>query len=77
MRLFDLTSGAAKLEMALKTLETKAADIGDDWSDDAYARFLETYLEPIRPRLKTMVDAVHRLSEVLSTAERQCHDENS
>ena len=27
--------------------------------------------------MKTMIDAIHRLSEVLNTAERQCRDENS
>jgi uncharacterized protein YukE len=77
MRLWDLTGGAAKLELALKTLQTKTAEIGEAWGDDAYTRFLETYLEPIEPRLKTMIDAIHRLSEVLNTAERQCRDENS
>ncbi len=77
MRLWDLTAGAAKLELALKTLQTKTADIGEAWSDEAYDRFLETYLEPIEPRMKTMIDAIHRLSEVLNTAERQCRDENS
>ena len=77
MRLWDLTSGAAKLELALKTLQTKTADIGEAWGDDAYVRFLETYIEPIQPRMKTMIDAIHRLSEVLNSAERQCGDENS
>ena len=77
MRLWDLTGGTAKLELALQTLHAKVADIGDAWSDEAYARFLETYLEPIEPRMKTMIDAIHRLSEVLNTAERQCSDENS
>ncbi len=77
MRLWDLTAGVAKLELALKTLQTKTAEIGDAWSDEAYTRFLETHLEPIEPRMKTMIDAIHRLSEVLNTAERQCRDENS
>jgi len=77
MRPCDPTSGGAKLELALKTLAAKTADIGDEWSDDAYARFLETYLEPIRPRLKTMIDAIHRLSEVLNMAEQQCRDEHA
>jgi uncharacterized protein YukE len=77
MRVWDLTAGTAKLELALKTLQTKAADIGEAWSDDAYGRFLETYLEPIAPRMKTLVDAIHRLSEVLNNAERRCGDDNS
>ncbi len=77
MRAWDLTGGTAKLELALKTLQAKTAEIGEAWSDEAYARFLETYLEPIEPRMKTLIDAIHRLSEVLNTAERQCRDENS
>jgi uncharacterized protein YukE len=70
-----MNGGAAKLDMALKTLQTKVADIGEAWSDDAYARFLETYMEPISPSMKAMIDAVHRLAEVLNAAERQCRDE--
>ena len=77
MRAWDLTAGTAKLELALKTLQAKTAEIGESWTDEAYARFLETYLEPIQPRMKTMIDAIHRLSEVLDAADRQCHDENS
>jgi uncharacterized protein YukE len=77
MRLWDLTAGAAKLELAVETLQNKVADIGEAWNDDAYARFLQTYLEPIHPRMKTMLDAIHRLSEVLNAAERQCCDEDS
>jgi uncharacterized protein YukE len=76
MRPCDLTSGAAKLELALRTLEAKMADISDAWSDDAYNRFMEAYLEPVHPRLKTMIDAVHRLSEVMGSAEQQCRDEH-
>ena len=76
MRLWDLTGGAAKLELALKTLQVKATDIGEAWSDEPYACFVETYLEPLEPRMKTMIEAIHRLSEVLNTAERQCRDDN-
>ena len=52
------------------------ADIGEAWSDETYTRFIETYLEPIEPRMQTMIDAIHRLAEVLNTAERQCRDEH-
>ena len=76
MRLWDLTAGAAKLELSVQTLQSKVADIGEAWSDEAYSRFVETYLEPIEPRMKTLLDAIHRLSEVLNTAERQCRDED-
>jgi uncharacterized protein YukE len=75
MRLWDLTGGTSKLEMAMEMLQTRVADIGDAWSDDAYMRFVDTYLEPISPTMKTAIDAIHRLAEVLNTAERQCRDE--
>jgi hypothetical protein len=68
--------GAAKLELALTTLQTKVANIGEAWSDEPYTRFVESYLEPIEPRMKTMIDAIHRLAEVLSTSERECRDEH-
>jgi uncharacterized protein YukE len=77
MRLWDLTGGTAKLELALKTLQSKTAEIGEAWTDEAYVRFLETYVDPVEPRMKTMIEAIHRLSEVLNMAERQCRDENS
>ena len=77
MRLWDLSGGAAKLELARKILQTKAADIGEAWSDEPYERFVESYLEPIEPRMKTMIAAIHRLSEVLSAAERACRDESN
>jgi uncharacterized protein YukE len=76
MRLWDLTGGAAKLELALKTLQTRVADIGEAWSDETNARFVENYLQPIHPTMQTTIDAIHRLAEVLNTAERQCRDEN-
>jgi hypothetical protein len=77
MRLWDLSGGAAKLDLALKTLQAKAADIGEAWSDEAYNHFVESYLEPLDPRMKTMIEATHRLSEILNAAERQCRDEYS
>jgi hypothetical protein len=75
MRLWDLNGGAAKLELALTTLQTKVANIGEAWSDEPYTRFVESYLEPLEPRMKTMIDAIHRLAEVLNTSERECRDD--
>jgi uncharacterized protein YukE len=76
MRLWDLSGGTSKLEMAMELLQSRVAEIGEAWKDDAYMRFVETYLEPISPTMKTAIDAIHRLAEVLNTAERQCGDEN-
>ena len=72
-----MTAGSAKLELAWQTLQAKTTEIGDAWTDEAYARFVETYLQPIGPRVQTMIAAINRLSEVLNSAERQCRDEYS
>lgn len=75
MRNWDLTGGAAKLELALKTLRQTATEIEESWDDQNYRRFVETYVIPVEPRLRTMLEAIRRLAEVLDTAERQCRDE--
>ena len=75
MRNWDLTAGAAKLEMALKTLQHASAEIGESWDDATNERFQENYVAPIEPRVRTLLDALNRLAELLANAERQCRDE--
>jgi hypothetical protein len=75
MRHWDLSSGAAKLDQALKSLQAAGLEVGESWDDQTYQRFVETYLRPLEPRVKNMLTAVHRLAEVLAGAERQCGDD--
>ena len=75
MRRWDLAAGTAKMEMAYKQLQAASADIAESWADETNRRFVETYLAPVEPRLKVLLDAIHRLAEVLANAERQCRDE--
>ena len=42
------------------------------WNDEAHSKFQELYIEPVEPKVRNVLDAVRRLSEVLATAERQC-----
>lgn len=72
MRNWDLTSGAAKLELAMQSLQTARAEARQYWNDEAHDKFQETYLAPMEPKLRNLLDAVHRLAEVLANAERQC-----
>jgi hypothetical protein len=76
MRHWDLTSGAAKLDGALKSLRAAAAEIGESWDDENYRRFVETYIEPLEPRMKNLLTAVQGLAEVLAGAERACGEES-
>ena len=73
MKNCDLNTGSAKLEMTLKSLRTAAATVSEQWSDQAHRDFEETYLATAEPNVRDVLDAVKRLAEVLSSAERQCN----
>jgi uncharacterized protein YukE len=76
MKTWDLTAGAAKLEEAMKSLQTVSRELAESWNDDTRRRFQETYIEPLEPRLRNLLDALGRLAEVLSNAEHQCRDQS-
>jgi hypothetical protein len=77
MKRTNIYASAAKLELALKTLRTTIADVGPKWTDSARRDFEETYLEPIEPNVKNMIDAISHLTSVLAGAERECGDSES
>jgi hypothetical protein len=75
MKNFDISTGAAKLELALKTFRTTYGAVDPQWTDAARQSFTETYLAPVEPNVKNMLDAIARMAEVLGAAERQCGSE--
>ncbi len=72
MRGSDVYSSAAKLETALKTFQATLAAVDPQWTDVARREFQETYLEPMQPTVKDMLEAITRLAGVLTAAESQC-----
>jgi hypothetical protein len=74
MRTWDLNAGAAKLELAMKSLTGTSADVAERWSDERNLAFREEFIRPLDPKLRNLSDALHRLADVLATAERQCGD---
>jgi hypothetical protein len=72
MRNWDLNTGASKLELAMQSLFTAHSEVQQYWSDEAQRKFEEAYLLPLEPKMRGVLDAIHRLAEVLSSAERQC-----
>lgn len=72
MRRWDLTTGAAKLELAGESLRKAMIEATTHWDDQTNRNFQEKYLEPMRPKLRRAIDAVHRLQLVLAKAEREC-----
>ncbi len=72
MKNIDLNASAAKLELALKTFRTTFAGVDPLWTDAARRDFQATYLEPMEPKVRSMVQAITRLAGVLAGAEREC-----
>jgi hypothetical protein len=77
MKSANIQTSAAKLELALKTFRTTWAAVEPQWTDAARRDFHETYLAPIEPNLKNMLDSIGRLAAVLAVAESNCGSEGS
>jgi hypothetical protein len=72
MKNWDLTSGGAKLELAMQSLQLAATEAQHYWSDEAQRKFQEIYITPLEPNVRNVLDAIHRLAEVITNAEQQC-----
>jgi hypothetical protein len=72
MRNWDLTGGAARLSMAMKNLHKAVDQTSEHWDDVARQRFDRTYLEPLEPKMREVLEAVKRLEQVLLEADHAC-----
>jgi hypothetical protein len=72
MRNWDLNSPAVKLELSMQSLFAVTAEAGQYWSDQAQVKFQDSFILPLEPKVRGVLDSIHRLAEVLSEAERQC-----
>jgi hypothetical protein len=72
VRNWDLSGGAARLELAAEDLKAARADSSRYWHDGTSKRFDEMYLLPLDPKVRRALDAIHRLAEVLGQARREC-----
>ena len=74
MKTWDFNTGISVLEDALKTLQAIRLETGALWRDETSRKFQEAYLDPLEPKVRRVVDAVHGLAEVMQKAERDCGD---
>jgi hypothetical protein len=72
MKSWDLTSGASKLDMAIQSLRMASVEAEQYWSDEAQHKFHESYILPLEPTVRNVLDSIHRLEEVMINAERHC-----
>ncbi len=72
MKVWDLGSDAAKLDRAVQMLRRARADALEHWDDQTHHKFQENHLEPVEQIVRTTLDVIHRLEQVLSKAQREC-----
>ncbi|MCE5268624.1 MAG: WXG100 family type VII secretion target [Planctomycetaceae bacterium] len=76
MKEWDLHAPAGKIELALKTLQITEAAVESQWTDEAKRRFQETHMSAVEPNVRSMLDAISQLDDVLNAARRQCRSED-
>ena len=77
MKSCDLSGGAAKLEMALKTLRVTISAVEQHWTDESHRKFQENHIAMSEPSVKRMMDAVGRMAEAIAACERDCDSDSS
>jgi hypothetical protein len=72
MRRSDLFTPSGRIRHALEELEAAWQASSDQWNDSVSHRFAEHQLEPMIPKLKLALDAISRMHQLLSEAQRDC-----
>jgi hypothetical protein len=70
-----LSTGAGKLELAMKSLRVTLSAVEVQWTDQAHRQFHEEHLAPIEPAVRRMFDEIARMGEAIAAAERDCQSE--
>lgn len=72
MKRCDLYTPAGRIRHALEELEAAWRRNSDEWDDAVSRRFAEQRLEPMIPRIKLALDAIGRMHQLLTEAQRDC-----
>ncbi len=75
MKSCDLSSGAAKLELAMKSLRVTISAVENQWTDQTHRQFREEHLARIEPTVRKMFDDIARMAEAIAAAERDCNED--
>lgn len=72
MKPADLTSGAGRMQDAMKTLKLRWDETKAVWNDARRAEFEAAYIEPLEPQVRMTLDRLRRLTLVFSQAFQEC-----
>ena len=72
MKRVDFVSPAARLEDALKQLEAAWMATREHWDDSISQKVEDEYLMPLHGQVRSMLDAVDKMSMKIRNAEQDC-----
>ena len=72
MKRVDFISPAARLEDALKQLEAAWMATREQWDDSISQKVEDKFLLPVHGQVRTMMDAVSKMSLKMRKAEQEC-----
>lgn len=72
MKRVDFISPAARLEDALKQLEASWMATKESWNDPISQKVEDDFLVPLHGQVRSMLDAVNKMSLVMRKAEQEC-----
>lgn len=67
----DMDSGAARIVRGLKDLNAAWDEASESWNDPVSQAVYKEHIEPIAPVVKTTLDAVGRMRQLLQQAQRE------
>lgn len=74
MKPCDLDSGAARVRRGMDDLFRVWEESAEEWNDEVSRAIQEQHLEPMKPIVKTALDAVGRMRTLLHEAQRDLDD---
>ena len=77
MRIADFTTPAANLREAFDKLEIAWQDAQEDWDDPGSRNIEENHLAKMRLQIRTTLDAIHRIADILDQAQRDCEEDEN
>lgn len=72
MKRVDFIGAAARLEDALKELESAWMATREQWNDSISQKVEDEYLLPLHGQVRTMLDAISKMSVKMRIAEQDC-----
>jgi len=72
VRGWDPAGVAAKLELAMESLQKARIEVQSKWDDQTSHAFDERFLAPLAAKLNRAKEVIRHLDEVLRKAEQEC-----